>query len=417
MHVQTLRSQRPVERLYVRVVGRLSWPREVDLNPVVICPKIRWLCSKLTFAGSTPPGDYLSNLGIPRTSVRICLTPHWLGIPPVSTFHSMPPSCASALLRVRSLIVSYEGGGQRPAPALRQVNLDIAAGEIVGILGESGSGKSTLALSILGLLPARASVEGSIFLEDEDLLGVAESRWAAIRGARMAMIFQEPGLALSPVMGVGDQIAEVIRAHRRMKKNPRRQEVNIVLRETGLSDVDRIYRAYPHQLSGGELHRVAIAQALVCRPDLVIADEPTRSLDVTLQAEVQNVLRDINRKFGSALIFITHNPALLAGFADRVLVMYAGRIVEQGPVAQVYRQPLHPYTKGLLQLVPGPLQHSGRRDRLPAIPGNLTDLDELGQGCAFEPRCFARTAVCQAESPGEIEPEADRRVSCFNHGN
>ncbi len=336
----------------------------------------------------------------------------------MSTPYAMPSSCASALLRIRGLTVSYGGGGQHSVPALRQVDMDIAPGEIVGILGESGSGKSTLALSILGLLPAKATVGGSIFFADEDLLRVAESRWAALRGAKLAMIYQEPGLSLNPVMRVGDQIAEVIRAHRRGKRKQRKQEVDTMFRETGLSDVDRIYRAYPPQLSGGELHRVVIAQALVCKPDLVIADEPTRSLDVTVQAEVQNILRDLNRKFSSALIFITHNPALLAGFADRVLVMYAGRIVEEGPVARVYRQPLHPYTKGLLQLVPGALQHSGliRQERLPAIPGNLTGSDWAG-GCAFEPRCFARTADCQVESPREVEPEPGRHVSCFNYGN
>jgi peptide/nickel transport system ATP-binding protein len=336
---------------------------------------------------------------------------------------SMPSTCASPLLRVRGLTVEYDGGSQQSLPALRQIDLDIAPGEIVGILGESGSGKSTLALSILGLLPESAHVEGSIFLEDENLSQAAESRWAEIRGARVALIFQEPGLSLSPVMRAGDQIGEVIRAHRTGRSKQRKQEVQSALKDAGISDVDRIYRAYPHQLSGGELHRVAIAQALACRPALVIADEPTRSLDVTLQAEIKNALRNISRKYGSALIFITHNPALLTGFADRVLVMYAGRIVEAGPVAQVYRRPLHPYTKGLLQLVPEPAQHPGyisgfvRRERLPAIPGGLNRFDQLARGCAFEPRCSARTANCRIESPEEIAPEPDRRVSCFNYGN
>jgi ABC-type glutathione transport system ATPase component len=260
----------------------------------------------------------------------------------VSTPNSMPSTCASALLRVRGLTVNYDARNQQPVPALRQVDLEIAPGEIVGILGESGSGKSTLALSILGLLPESAQVEGSIFLEGENLSSMAESRWAAVRGARIAMIFQEPGLSLSPVMRAGDQIGEVIRAHRNGSSKQRKQEVESALEDAGIADVERIYRAYPHQLSGGELHRVAIAQALVCRPALVIADEPTRSLDVTMQSEIQNALLDINRKYGSALLFITHNPALLAGFADRVLVMYAGRIVEAGPVAQMYRRPLHP---------------------------------------------------------------------------
>jgi peptide/nickel transport system ATP-binding protein len=343
----------------------------------------------------------------------------WEGITQlVQKPHTIPSSCTSALLRVRGLTASYDVGGQQWVTALQQVDLDIAPGEIVGILGESGSGKSTLALSMLGLLPTRASVKGSILFEDEDLLRAPESRWEEIRGAKIAMIFQEPGLALSPVMRVGNQIAEVIRAHRHWSKKQRKQEVETILREMGFSDVDRVYRAYPHQLSGGELHRVAIAQALVCRPDLVIADEPTRSLDVTVQAEVQNALRDLNRKLGSALILITHNPVLLAGFADRVLVMYAGRIVEEGPVAWLYRQPLHPYTKGLLQLAPKPLPQSGfiRQERLPAIPGNLTSSDHWGPGCAFEPRCFARTATCRAEAPLEIEAEPGHHVSCFNYG-
>jgi peptide/nickel transport system ATP-binding protein len=341
----------------------------------------------------------------------------------VSKPNSMPSTCASPLLRVRGLTVDYDPRSQQPFAALRKVDLDIAPGEIVGILGESGSGKSTLALSTLGLLPEHARREGSIFFEGEDLSNAAESRWAEVRGARVAMIFQEPGLSLSPVMRAGDQIGEVIRAHRSGRSKQRKQEVEAALKDAGISDVARICRAYPHQLSGGELHRVAIAQALVCRPALVIADEPTRSLDVTLQAEIQNALRDINRNYGSALIFITHNPALLPGFADRVVVMYAGRIVEAGPVAQVYRRPFHPYTRGLLQLVPVPMQHSGhisgftRRERLPAIPGSLTRFDLLSRGCAFEPRCAARTANCQSESPEEIAPEPDRRVSCFNYGN
>jgi oligopeptide/dipeptide ABC transporter ATP-binding protein len=341
----------------------------------------------------------------------------------VSKPTSMASTCASPLLRVRGLVVDYDARSPQPVPALRQVDLDIAPGEIVGVLGESGSGKSTLALSILGLLPESAHVDGSIFFEGEDLSNVAESRWAKVRGARVAMIFQEPRLSLSPVMRAGDQIAEVIRAHRSGSSKQRKQEVEAALKDAGISDVNRIYQAYPHQLSGGELHRVAIAQALVCRPAMVIADEPTRSLDVTLQAEIQNALRDISRKYGSALLFITHNPALLAGFADRVLVMYAGRIVEAGPVVQVYRRPLHPYTRGLLQLVPEPLLHSGltsgfaQRERLPAIPGSLTRFDPLVPGCAFEPRCSARTANCQVESPEEIAPELDRQVSCFNYGN
>ncbi|HEV7217656.1 MAG TPA: ABC transporter ATP-binding protein [Terriglobales bacterium] len=328
------------------------------------------------------------------------------------------PSGASPLLAVRGLTLKYGGSG-KPVTALHDVNFDLASGEIVGILGESGSGKSSFALSIVGLLPAKASVGGSIRLQDKDLLQGDESSWQAIRGARISMISQEPGLALNPVMRVGDQIAEVIRAHRPGRRKIQKQESEAILRELCLSDVDRIYKAYPHQLSGGQLHRVVIAQAVACHPQIVIADEPMRSLDVTVQAEILEVFRAVNRTFGTALIFITHNPALLVGFADRVIVMYAGRIVEDGPVAQVFRRPLHPYTKGLLQLARRNQPQDGHMHpgRLPAIPGSLTNLDRLAQGCVFEPRCSARTAICHSESPIEVTPEQGRRVSCFNHGN
>jgi oligopeptide/dipeptide ABC transporter ATP-binding protein len=327
-------------------------------------------------------------------------------------------SDASALLSVQGLTVRY-GGDRQSLAALSEVSFDLAAGEIVGIVGESGSGKSTLALSLLGLLPAKASREGSIQFQNQDLLRGDESSWRAIRGARISMIFQEPGLALSPVMRVGDQIAEVIRAHRPGNGKSRKRECEAALSEVRFSDVDRICKAYPHQLSGGQLHRVAIAQAVVCRPEVIIADEATRSLDITLQSEIMDVLREVNRKSGSSLIFITHNPALLSGFADRVIVMYAGRIVEQGPVTQVFRRPLHPYTKGLLQLAPRYPGQEAISDggRLPSIPGSLGDADRLTGGCVFEPRCSARTAICQSEFPVEITLEQDRRVSCFHHGN
>jgi oligopeptide/dipeptide ABC transporter ATP-binding protein len=327
-------------------------------------------------------------------------------------------SPASARLRVRGLTVRYAATRQTFPPALVGVNFDIEPGEIVGILGESGSGKSTLALSILGLLPESAHVAGSIDFEDKNLLDLDESGWRGIRGARIAMVFQEPGLALSPVMRVGDQIAEVLRAHRQEQDDQRKQQVEAILEELGLAQVERIYRAYPHQLSGGELHRVAIAQALACRPEVVIADEITRSLDVTRQAEIMELLRTTNDKFGSTLLFITHDPALLADFADRVIVMYAGRIVEEGPVTRVFRRPLHPYTKGLLELVPTSL-HSPSRPRgehLPAFPGSLSDADRLSDGCIFASRCSAKTDICHSESPAEVMPEEGRRVSCFNYG-
>jgi peptide/nickel transport system ATP-binding protein len=336
---------------------------------------------------------------------------------PESVLTCVQSPSAAALLSVRGLTVQYAAASAHPA--LLSVAFDIKPGEIVGILGESGSGKSTLALSILGLLPESTETLGSIFLEGDDLLRFDESEWRSIRGARIAMIFQEPGLSLSPVMRVGDQIAEVLRAHRQQEEKERKQQVVSILRDVGFTQAARVYGAYPHQLSGGELHRVAIAQALACRPDLLIADEPTRSLDGVRQAEILDLLRDTNRKFGCALVFITHNPGLLAGFADRVIVMYAGRIVEEGPVTRIFQRPLHPYTKGLLQLVPGSLQNPGltQGQRLPALAGNLSDSDYLSPGCTFASRCPSRTDICQSEFPSEVEPGDGRRVSCFNYGN
>jgi peptide/nickel transport system ATP-binding protein len=325
---------------------------------------------------------------------------------------------APPLLQIRGLTVKYSSENQS-VPALHQIDFNIAPGEVVGILGESGSGKSTLALSILGLLPENADVEGSVVFHGEDLLQISERRWEIVRGSKISMIGQEPGLSLSPVMRVGDQISEVLRAHSAGARKLHQLECKGILREVRFQDVDRIYKAYPHQLSGGELHRVAIAQALVCQPHLVIADEATRSLDVALQTEILNVIREIKRKTGSALIFITHNPALLAEFADRVITMYAGRVVEDGSVPSVFRQPLHPYTEGLLQLVGAHRQSEGSHPHrlLPVIPGSSTDADRSAPGCVFEPRCYARGAICAEESPKEVMPEPGHRVSCFNHGN
>jgi oligopeptide/dipeptide ABC transporter ATP-binding protein len=316
------------------------------------------------------------------------------------------------------LSVKYGADGQALEAALRQLDLEISAGEVVGILGESGCGKSTLALSILGLLPADARVDGSILFRNEELLGMSEAQLRRIRGAKISLINQEPGLALSPVMRVGEQIAEVIGAHSGLKRKARKQEAEAMLRAVNLTNAGRICAAYPHQLSGGELHRVAIGQALACRPDLVIADEPTRSLDVIVQAEILGVLRNLKQKFGTALIFITHDPALLVGFADRVVVMYAGRAVEQGPSSRMFGRPLHPYTKGLLNLVARVPRRDGSAPAglLPVIPGGPPYLEALTSGCAFEPRCSRKTEICQSEDPEELMPEAGHRVSCFHHG-
>jgi oligopeptide/dipeptide ABC transporter ATP-binding protein len=324
---------------------------------------------------------------------------------------------AAALLRVSKLSVTY-GTDSHAVPALRDLNLDISDGEAVGVLGESGCGKSTLALSLLALLPADARVGGTVLFRGRDLFGLKEKELRSIRGAKIALIHQEPGLALSPVMRVGDQIAEVLRAHFNLTGAARRRAVHDVLEQVHLPETGRVYNAYPHQLSGGELHRAAIAQAVACRPDLLIADEPTRALDVSTQAEILALLRQLNQELGTAILFISHNPAALAGLAKRVIVMYAGRIVEDGSLSQVFRRPLHPYTKGLLQLVPQSLRTGlgHARQFLPVIPGGPPALSNLGPGCAFEARCSERMQICGKESPDELLPEAGHRVNCFVYG-
>ena len=223
---------------------------------------------------------------------------------------------APKLLQVCGLSVSYAGRGHALARVLRQLDLEMSAGEVIGILGESGCGKSTLALSILGLLAADAQVDGSILFQNEELLGMPKVRLRGIRGAKISLIHQEPGLALSPVMRVGDQISEVIGAHRRLSRKACKQEAESILQEVHLADTERIYAPYPHQLSGGELHRVAIAQALACRPELVIADEPTRSLDVTVQAEILALLRNLKQKFGTAA-HLYYSQSCIAGWLCR----------------------------------------------------------------------------------------------------
>ena len=247
----------------------------------------------------------------------------------------------------------------------------MAAGEVIGILGESGCGKSTLALSILGLLAADAQIDGSILFQNEELQGMPEARLREIRGAKISLIHQEPGLALSPVMRVGDQISEVIGAHRRLSRKARKQVAEAILQEVHLAETERIYAAYPHQLSGGELHRLAIAQALACRPDLVIADEPTRSLDVTgaggnsrpaaqPQAEVW---------YGTHLYY---PQSRIAGWFCRSRGGYVRRrVVEQGSLSGVFGRPLHPYTRSLLDLMPRSLRRGdpAARTRLPVLPG------------------------------------------------
>ena len=245
--------------------------------------------------------------------------------------------------------MAFTSGKQAPArEVLKGINFDMLPGEVTGLLGESGSGKSTLALSLLRVLPAGARVRGSIRFDGRDLLQLSEREMREVRGARMSIVFQEPGLTLNPVIQVGTQIIEVLRAHHHWKPQRLRDEARAVLVQVEFDDVHRIFKAYPHELSGGQAQRVLIAQALACRPAMLIADEPTASLDSTIQAEILALLEKLRRENNMALLFITHNPALLVNFAQRVMVMHDGEIVEQGATAAVFSRPGDAFTKSLL---------------------------------------------------------------------
>lgn len=250
------------------------------------------------------------------------------------------------LLRVRQLSVRYASS---PGLALDTVSFDLEACETVGLLGESGAGKTTLARALIRLLPAGCSItSGSIRLRETEILQAKERQLQSIRGAQMSVIFQEPELVLNPVMRVGEQIEEVLRAHSQWDKRRRRQEVQWMLAEVGFSD-PHIYSAYPHELSGGQRQRIATAQALIAKPSLLIADEPTSALDTVTQAEVLQLLKTLKERLRLTLLFITHNPALLTGFAERVIMMHSGQIVESGSLGQIWYKPTHPYTAALVK--------------------------------------------------------------------
>jgi len=268
------------------------------------------------------------------------------------------------LAQICDLRVTYFPGGQPPLRALDGVNLEIRAGEVLGILGESGSGKSTFALSVMRLLPRHAQYDrGSVQFLGHDLLSLSEHELRKLRAARIALIPQDPALTLNPVMRVGTQISEVLRAHTELTRSQRTGRVQELLSEVGFEDPAQIAGAYPHQLSGGQRQRVVIAQAVACRPALVLADEPTSKLDASLQVEIVSLLATIRQTHATAFIVISHDPSLFCGFADRVAVMYAGQIVEEGAIENVYRRPRHPYTQELVGLAKKSFGHIDRQLR------------------------------------------------------
>ena len=308
------------------------------------------------------------------------------------------------LLTVEDLRVEFQTRRGK-ALVLNGVDFEIRAGETLCVVGESGCGKSMTALALLRLIPSppgRIS-SGRVLFQGEDLVGASIERMREVRGNRISMIFQEPMTSLNPVFTVGDQIGESLRLHAGLDANAARSRAIEMLQQVGIPAPERRVDEYPHQLSGGMRQRVMIAMALACRPDILIADEPTTALDVTVQAQIFDLLRDLQREKGTAILLITHDMGAVAEMADRVMVMYAGRVIEQGSTGQVLSQPGHPYTRGLIDCLPelgsSAAFGDGARPELAEIAGVVPSIWELGRGCAFRERCPHAMARCAAEVP------------------
>ena len=317
----------------------------------------------------------------------------------------------SPLLSVRHLSTEFRTE-RGTVKAVDDVSFDVAAGETLAIVGESGSGKSVTAMSILRLIPHPPGriVSGEVVFDGQDLLKLDERRMRAIRGDRIAMIFQEPMSSLNPSLTVGLQIAEPINLHRRMPWAAALDKAAELLERVRMSDARSRVKAYPHQVSGGMRQRAMIAMALACQPQLVIADEPTTALDVTVQAQILALLKEVTRAANSALVLITHDLGVVARYADRVSVMYGGRVVEAGPARALYARPRHPYTIGLMASVPRLDQEAGAR--LVPIEGSPPDLAHLPPGCAFAPRCRHAADLCRRERPALVESEPGHLSAC-----
>ncbi|MGC1620371.1 MAG: ABC transporter ATP-binding protein [Candidatus Acidiferrum sp.] len=320
------------------------------------------------------------------------------------------------ILEVQNLHVAYSACTGELCPALAGVSFDLGQGEILGILGESGSGKSTLAASLLRLLPPNAKIQqGTVLFERKNLLEAPPQTLRKIRGGRIGLILQEPSSALHPTMRVDQQVSGVLAAHESLDRRALREKTSHVLASVFPAGAERISRSYPHELSGGQRQRVLIAQAIACQPSLIIADEPTASLDPATQKEILQLFRILTRTCGIAMILITHNPALLAGLADRVLVLYAGRAAEIGPAANVLASPQHPYTEALLRCLPTEFgeHQSSHKAKLHVIAGDSPDLATHPPGCLFEPRCDDRMEVCKCDEPAAAAVGALHTVACF----
>jgi len=319
---------------------------------------------------------------------------------------------ANKLLSLESLSAHYVSQqGTRVVRAVDEVTLSLDAGETLGIVGESGSGKSTLALTILRLLPKAARIVGGrIMFEGENLVDKPESEMRRVRGKRIAMILQDPMASLNPLFSIGDQVGEPLRVHEGASRSSAWQRAIDLIKSVRIASPQTRVTQFPHEMSGGMRQRIVGAIGMSCEPRLLIADEPTTSLDLTIQAQYLDLLRELQRAHGLALIFITHNLGIVAKMCDQLAVMYAGRVVEQGPVSRVFSHPLHPYTKALLGSIP---RMTEDREQLTAIDGQPPDLANLPAGCSFAARCPAAFARCQVEAPPSFTVEPGRSARCW----
>jgi len=318
------------------------------------------------------------------------------------------------LLRVENLGVTFTHGSME-AHALRGIDLSLYKGEIHGLVGESGSGKTVTSTCIMGLLPSPPGkiVSGRIMYEDRDLVGLPESELRKIRGRKIAMVFQEPAKYLNPAYKIGEQITEMLILHLGMTRPQSRERARELLDVVGLGKDDRVLGAYPHELSGGMKQRAMIAMAISCNPGFLIADEPTTALDVTLQLQILRLISKLRTMLGMGVLFISHDLGVVNEVADRVSVIYAGRIVESSAKGALFEKPLHPYTRLLLLSIPDARK---RGSRLAAIPGRVPDADNVPAGCAFHPRCPLATERCARENPELREHETGHTVACHFAG-
>jgi len=314
-----------------------------------------------------------------------------------------------AILRVSNM-KTYFHTEDGIVKAVDGVDLHVNPGEIVGLVGESGCGKTVTSLSILGLIPAPGKVEGTIDFNGQDLLKISKEELSKIRGNDISMIFQQPQTSLNPVMKVGDQVAEVLHIHQDIKKEDAWEKAVEMLRLVGIAAPEKKAHAYPHEMSGGQAQRVMIAMALVLDPMLLIADEPTTALDVTIQAQILDLMRGLNKKMNTAIILITHDLGVIADMVSRVAVMYAGKIVEQTSVQALFAEPLHPYTQGLIGSIP---ILGKKKKRLDVIQGVVPNLIDLPPGCAFASRCNHKLDICEQKMPDLIVLKPGHEVRCW----